>query len=54
MLAYEVVVPEGYFGGPGGELATACLMYDQFIETQDFVLAKEGRWVNETAENIVC
>ncbi|KAI6850927.1 hypothetical protein KC332_g420 [Hortaea werneckii] len=54
LLGYNVPTPEGYYGTEGGELATACLLYDVFLEEGIFVPAPKGQYVNETASNVDC
>lgn len=54
VLAYEVPVPEGYYGAKGGELAMGCLMFDEYIMLEDFEEAVEGQWVGERAGSIHC
>ncbi|RMX72718.1 hypothetical protein D0869_14330 [Hortaea werneckii] len=54
LLGYNVPTPEGYHGTEGGELATACLLYDVFLEAGMFVSAPQGQFVNETASNVDC
>ncbi|KAI6851397.1 hypothetical protein KC332_g213 [Hortaea werneckii] len=54
LLGYNVPTPEGYYGTEGGELATACLLYDVFLEEAMFVPAPQGQYVNETAINLNC
>lgn len=54
LLGYNIPTPEGYYGTEGGELATACLLYDVFLEERMFVPAPKGQYVNETASNVDC
>ena len=54
LLGYNVPTPEGYYGTEGGELATACLLYDVFLAAGMFVPAPQGQFVNETASNVDC
>lgn len=54
LLGYNVPTPEGYYGTEGGKLATACLLYDVFLEEGMFVPAPQGQFVNETASNVDC
>ncbi|KAI6803317.1 hypothetical protein KC363_g6028 [Hortaea werneckii] len=54
LLGYNVPTPEGYYGTEGGELATACLFYDVFLDDTMFVPAPLGQYVNETASNVDC
>ncbi|RMY81806.1 hypothetical protein D0864_08207 [Hortaea werneckii] len=42
LLGYNVPTPKGYYGTEGGELATACLLYDVFLEEGMFVPAPKG------------
>ena len=54
VFANEVPVPEGYFGAKGGELVSACLLFDQYLTSEDFESAVEGQWVDERAGSIRC
>jgi len=54
ILAYEVPVPEGYYGAESGELAIGCLMFDEHLTPDDFEEAEEGQWVDERAGDIYC
>jgi len=54
VLAREVPVPEGYYGGAGGELRVACLLFDGFLAAGDFEGAVEGQWVDVRAGNLHC
>jgi hypothetical protein len=54
VLAYEVPVPEGYYGAEGGDLAIGCLLFDQYLTPEDFEEAVEGQWVDERAGSIRC
>ena len=47
-------MPEGYFGAKGGELVSACLLFDEVITLGDFVEAEAGQWVDERAGSIRC
>jgi hypothetical protein len=54
VLAYEVPVPEGYYGAEGGELAIGCLLFDEYLTPEDFEDAVEEQWVDERAGSIHC
>jgi len=54
VLAQNVPTPKGYYGSEGGELSTACLFYDIYLNPNDFVPAPEGQWLNATAASIYC
>ncbi|KAM0718808.1 hypothetical protein Q7P37_005879 [Cladosporium fusiforme] len=54
LLAQDVPTPEGYLGTPGGDLMTACLLFEKYISPNDFEKAQAGQWVNETAGGIYC
>ena len=54
ILAYEVPTPRGYYGGPGGDLMIACLMFDDFLATDVFEKAEEGQWLDVRAGNLQC
>lgn len=54
ILAYDVPTPKGYYGGPGGELSIACLLFDEHLTPDDFESAEDGQWVEETAGSIYC
>lgn len=52
--ADNVVVPEGYYGTPGGQLSTACLFFSEALSEIDFVVAPAGQGTDALAGNIVC
>jgi hypothetical protein len=54
VFANEVPVPEGYHGAEGGELVSACLLFDEYLKPEDFVGAMEGQWVDERAGSVHC
>lgn len=54
LVAYRVPVPKGYFGTAGGQLETACLLFDRHLTPASFVEAEEGTYVNATAASIYC
>ena len=54
LLSYNTSVPAGWFGTPGGDLVTGCIMFDAYITPNDFVAAPSGQYVNETAGSIYC
>jgi hypothetical protein len=54
ILAYDVPTPKGYYGGSGGELKIACLMFDQFFAADDFEAALEGQWLDVRAGSLDC
>ncbi|KAF2489300.1 hypothetical protein BU16DRAFT_544696 [Lophium mytilinum] len=41
-IAWDVPTPAGYYGTPGGDLMTGCLMYNRTLVVGDFGVAKEG------------
>jgi hypothetical protein len=53
VLAHDVPTPEGYYGGPGGELMIGCLMFDEYLTPNDFEKV-EGQWNNVKAGNLKC
>lgn len=54
VLAHEVPVPEGYYGGDAGKLMIACLLFDEFLTASEFEEAVEGQWVDVRAGNLRC
>ncbi|KAF2113371.1 hypothetical protein BDV96DRAFT_496312 [Lophiotrema nucula] len=52
--ADNLVVPAGYYGGAGGNLATGCLMYNRTLETTDFVKATDGHATDAYVGDIKC
>ncbi|EDU45592.1 hypothetical protein A1F94_002948 [Pyrenophora tritici-repentis] len=52
--AQNVAVPAGYYGTAGGQLETACLMFNRALTSDDFVVAPEGQGTDAVARNIVC
>jgi len=54
VFAQAVPVPEGYFGAEGGELVSACLLFDEYLAADDLEKAVEGQWIDERAGNIYC
>lgn len=54
ILAHDVPTPEGYYGGPGGELMVACLLFDAYLALDDLESAVEGQWLDVRAGNLHC
>jgi hypothetical protein len=54
VLAYDVPTPKGYYGGAGGELVIACLLFDGEIGVGDWEKAAEGEWNMVRAGNLRC
>lgn len=54
ILAYDVPTPKGYYGGSGGELMIACLMFDKYLAADVFETAPEGQWLDVRAGNLDC
>lgn len=54
ILAKDVPTPKGYYGGSGGKLMIACLMFDQFLAADVFETAPEGQWLDARAGNLDC
>ena len=52
--AENVVMPAGYYGSSGGQLETACLMFNRTLVEDDFVVAPEGQATDAFAGNIQC
>ncbi|PSN68771.1 hypothetical protein BS50DRAFT_324017 [Corynespora cassiicola Philippines] len=52
--AENVPTPPGYYGTPGGQLLTACLMYTRPLEGGDFAVAPGGQATDAFAGNIAC
>ncbi|KAF1965483.1 hypothetical protein BU23DRAFT_561032 [Bimuria novae-zelandiae CBS 107.79] len=52
--AENVAVPKGYYGSPGGQLETACVMYTRPLTEADFEAAPKGQGTSATARNIAC
>ncbi|KAF2805539.1 uncharacterized protein BDZ99DRAFT_574459 [Mytilinidion resinicola] len=53
-IAWEVPTPAGYYGTPGGELMTGCLMYNRTLVAGDFGAAKEGTHRDGRMGNLSC
>jgi hypothetical protein len=54
ILAYDVPTPKGYYGGSGGELKIACLLFDRFLAEDVLEAAPEGQWLDAMAGNLYC
>lgn len=54
ILAYDVPTPKGYYGGSGGKLMIACLLFDDFLAPDVFEAAPEGQWLDVRAGNLHC
>ena len=52
-LASNVPAPP-LFGSPGGQLETACLMYNRTLTPADFVLAPAGTYTDAMSGDILC
>ena len=52
--ANNVVIPAGYYGTPGGDLSTGCLMFKRALTSEDFVVAPAGQATDAFAGNIAC
>ncbi|KAF2824193.1 hypothetical protein CC86DRAFT_51701 [Ophiobolus disseminans] len=52
--AENIVVPAGYYGTPGGQLSTGCIMFSRTLTDSDFVAAPEGQATDAFAGNIAC
>lgn len=52
--AENIVVPAGYYGTPGGQLSTGCIMFQRPLESTDFVPAPAGQATDAFAGNILC
>ncbi|KAF2850556.1 hypothetical protein T440DRAFT_468533 [Plenodomus tracheiphilus IPT5] len=52
--AENVLTPAGYYGTPGGDLATACVLFGRALVAGDFVVAPEGQGTDAFAGNIAC
>ncbi|KAF1960837.1 hypothetical protein CC80DRAFT_265616 [Byssothecium circinans] len=52
--AENVVVPPGYYGSPGGQLMTACLMYSRAVTEADFTQAPKGEGTDAYTRNLAC
>ncbi|OAL03305.1 hypothetical protein IQ06DRAFT_291122 [Phaeosphaeriaceae sp. SRC1lsM3a] len=52
--AENLVVPAGYYGTPGGQLSTGCLLFSQALTSSDFVAAPEGQATDAFAGTIAC
>ena len=53
VLAHDVPTPEGYYGGSGGELMIACLMFDEYLTPKNFHKV-EGEWSDVRAGSLYC
>lgn len=55
MLAYQVPTPKGWLGTEGGNVAaTACMMFDTYLDPNMFIMAPAGQYINETVGNLYC
>jgi hypothetical protein len=54
VLAHDVPTPKGYYGGAGGELMIGCLMFDEYLTSDDFEEAVEGQWSDVRAASLEC
>lgn len=54
ILAYDIPTPKSYYGGPGGELTIACLLFDEYLAGKVFEPAVAGQWLDERAGNLHC
>jgi hypothetical protein len=52
--AENLVVPAGYYGTPGGQRSTGCLLFNRTLDNLDFVIAQETQAMNVVARNIKC
>jgi hypothetical protein len=52
--AENLVVPAGYYGTPGGQLSTGCLMFNRALDSNDFIVAPDGQATDGFAGNIEC
>lgn len=54
-IFYASAVPRPpMFGSPGGYLTTACLMFDRFVEADDFVIAESGTYDSPVVACLSC
>lgn len=52
--AENVVVPAGYYGGPGGYNMTACLFYNETLTTEEFDITDGSQGTTPAAADIQC
>lgn len=52
--AEKMVVPKGYYGGSGGQLETACVLFNRTLETKDFEAAPKGNALNAITWGLLC
>ena len=52
--AENVVVPAGYYGGPGGDLMTACLFFNATLTSADFGITDGDLGTTPAAADIQC
>ena len=52
--AEKMVVPEGYHRGSGGQLETACLLFNRALGNGDFEAAPKGLALNAFAWGLSC
>ncbi|KAF2242877.1 hypothetical protein BU26DRAFT_120422 [Trematosphaeria pertusa] len=52
--AQNVKTPAGYYGTPGGDPMTACIMFDRAVTPEDFVAAPEGEGTDAYTRNLAC
>jgi hypothetical protein len=53
-IAWDVPTPKGYYGTPGGDLMTACLMYNRTLVVADFEVAGSGTHRDARMGNLSC
>jgi hypothetical protein len=52
--AENLVIPAGYYGTPGGELSTGCLLFNSALDSNDFIIAPDGQATDGFVGNIDC
>lgn len=52
--AEKMPVLEGYYGSPGGQLETACLLFTRVLGDNDFMAASEGQASHAFAWSLRC
>lgn len=50
----DIPVPKGYYGSPGGQLMTGCLLFKEYLNPGVFVESEKGTWVDMRGVDLSC
>lgn len=50
----DIPLPKGYYGSPGGQLMTGCLLFKEYLNTGVFLESEKGTWVNLSGVDLSC